>query len=181
MAYITNSDVKNFLGIADNNSDALLANLATRAEKQLNSIVCLRFDSHEVNEAFPGDGKNKFFPASLPFAFTDSHVIKIDGIADLGEDDVNIYSDDGYIELKTKTFTTGKKCEVSYTAGFETVPEDVKQAAIEIAAFLFQRAKSVGIKSESDGPINITYETIQLEELPSVKVLVQKYKPLIFV
>ena len=176
-SFINSSDLKTFLGITSIESDALLSQLADRACEQLNTLCNRTFQKSETVEKFLGTGSDVFFPCNLPFSFSDDGSITIEGQTDpIGPSGVRVLEDEGFITLREKTFTEGKLCTVTYSSGFDEVPGDVKQAAIEMAVFMFNRNKSTGIDSETDGPVSVTYSKMEVSEIPSVKLVVEAYR-----
>lgn len=176
MAYITKDDVKLFLGITTTDSDPLLDVLAVRAQKTLDTLCSRVFEQTSLTEKFIGEDQVKFYAPNLPLVFGATEKIEIEDEDDILEADAYVFDDSGIIQLKTRTLTDGKLCTVTYKGGYAIVPEDVKQAAIEICALMFNRNKSTGIKSESDGPVSVTYENVNYAKIPSVQLVVESYR-----
>jgi len=85
----------------------------------------------------------------------------------------------GVVTLSCYLFTTGlKNIELAFNAGFSTVPDDLEQAVIEQAAWLFKQAGiggnllGVSAKTLADG--SISYHAKEL--LPSVRGVIETYK-----
>lgn len=85
----------------------------------------------------------------------------------------------GIVALSCYLFTKGlKNIDFAYNAGYSTVPEDLEQACIELAAWMFKQSTPgsalLGESSKSfpDGSISF----IVKELLPQVKMVLEKYK-----
>ena len=176
MAIIDKDDIKIFLGIIDTGSDALLDVLAIRSCAMIESFCNRKFEKDSFAERFCGDGSSKFYAQNLPLEFGATEKIEIEDEDDILEADVHAFVDSGIIKLKNRVLTLDSLCTVTYKGGFETVPEDVKHATVEIAALLFNRNKSTGIKSESDGPVSVTYDDSGISELPAVSAVIEFYR-----
>lgn len=85
----------------------------------------------------------------------------------------------GIIHLAGYLFTKGlRNIELVYNAGFSTIPEDLEQACIEQAAWMFQESKAGGAmlgvtgKTLPDGTLTFTTRDL----LPRVRSVLEKYK-----
>jgi len=85
----------------------------------------------------------------------------------------------GMVRLRCYLFTKGMdNIELAYNAGYSTVPDDLEQACIEQAAWMYKQSPVgqglLGVSSRSlqDGSINYTTRDI----LPQVKLVLQDYK-----
>lgn len=74
--------------------------------------------------------------------------------------DYEVYLDSGII-CKSGYFSTGiKNYQVIYTAGYTTIPSDLKQACKNLCQYLDNSASRSGIKSESIGRYSVTFSDI---------------------
>lgn len=79
------------------------------------------------------------------------------------------------IALKGSRFTEDALVEITYTAGFATVPADVEQAVIEITADLFKYKDRQGVMSSTNGTGSTTsYAPSALS--PFVQSVIDAYK-----
>ena len=176
MTFITKTDVKAFLSITSDSSDTLLDRLVKSACQQLDTLCNRTFTTGDITEKIRGDGTNRFYPSNLPFEFKENNSITIGDATPLAPSDVLAFEDEGYIELKHKDLTEGELIQITYSSGFAEIPDDVKQAAIEMVVLMLNRNKSIGYKSESDGPVAVVYDTDGLDQIPSVKLVVEAYR-----
>jgi hypothetical protein len=70
--------------------------------------------------------------------------------------DTDSYSQPGIIRI-ARRYMGHDRYRITYTAGYATVPEDLKQACVDLCGFLSGSAKSSGVKSETLGEYSITY------------------------
>jgi len=85
----------------------------------------------------------------------------------------------GIVTLVGYIFTKGvKNIELAYNAGFATIPEDLEQAAIEQAAWMFKQSapggNMLGVQAKNLADGSITYTARHL--LPGVKDTLEVYK-----
>jgi hypothetical protein len=76
--------------------------------------------------------------------------------------------------MTTLRFTVGNgNVVVGYTAGFDPVPEDIRQGVVELAAEAYQRRQRLGVMSKSIAGESITFQTLTLTA--SLKGLIAAY------
>jgi len=84
-----------------------------------------------------------------------------DGAA-VADDDFVVYPELGMVRLKSGVFRRGERnVYAGYRAGYEVIPGDVEQAAIQWTAALYQARGAAGgrdIKSERVGDYAVTYD-----------------------
>ena len=160
MAIITLSDLKSFLGISDNSKDANLQIFVDSANEFVPRYCRRVFDSTAyVKELYDGPGTNKLILNQYP-------IISIEGIWEYGDpvSERGVYTSildiDGYYIKDPRSgiiyhglcWQLGRgSIEVSYTAGYATIPADLKHATLLVAAYFDNTAAKQGIRSESLG------------------------------
>lgn len=74
--------------------------------------------------------------------------------------------------------TTFNHITFTYTKGFETIPDDIKDACYIIVSWLYNARKSVGIGQFTQGDLSISYlgKILDDERYNTVKMLLSKYK-----
>lgn len=74
--------------------------------------------------------------------------------------------------------TTFNYITFTYTKGFETIPDDIKDACYIIVSWLYNARKSVGIGQFTQGDLSISYlgKILDDERYNTVKMLLSKYK-----
>jgi hypothetical protein len=67
-----------------------------------------------------------------------------------------------------------RNVKVTYTAGYTTVPEDIKQACMEMVALRLDERKRIGVSSQSIAGESVSYKD---QDMPmSVQATLQKYR-----
>lgn len=125
----------------------LIENLINRVTVNFHNYCGLdQFKSKIYTEFQDGNGKLRIYPYNYPIISITS--IHIDGDW-LFDNDTLISSSyykivDGlYISMNNNTFTKGvQNIKIVYTAGYETIPYDLKQACIEEVARKFKNKKN---------------------------------------
>jgi len=167
------SHVKVFLGIKDDNidKDELLKSYINAASQGINEETKRELRSRTQTEFHTGDSTNVLIPYQYPItAVTSIH-------DDLGRDyaaETLIDSDDIVvmndrlkmtIRLDGSVFTNGfahggNNIQLIYVAGFNPIPNDLRQACLELIKYWFQNTESnrSNIKTRSAGDGNITFE-----------------------
>ncbi len=154
----TLADLKAWLPNQGNNDDTTLQSLITNGSAQvlqyINRPHILSSVLGTLNETYDGNGSDRLLPRSFPVSTVSS--VSVDGVsvpqapAPWGSgflwDGRRILLRGGF------TFCSGvQNVQVSYTAGYPTVPLDLKQAAIEAFALAYRQRTHIGEKSNSMG------------------------------
>lgn len=94
---------------------------------------------------------------------------------DDGEDDFEVYENEGMIKLYSGFPTGRKNVYIDYTAGYATIPNDLKLAVEIIVKYLYQRRmeESFGLSSYSSGGISSSF----VDKIPEqAKMILDKYR-----
>jgi len=178
---ITIHDLKPFIGVAesDDDYDDLLYQAIDAASWYLNSETHRKLKARALTEYYDGRGTDKLILDQRPINTITSIYSDPDrsfGTATLVDsDDYQIYGDEGYIIFTDTAVDVGHRVlKVTYNAGFSTIPYDLKQACIEIAAKTYHmyRNNRVGMKSVTSDAGTQSYDQ---EDSPFVKKIIQKY------
>jgi len=185
-ALVTLADVKTFLGIQNiSTSDAIL------------EIVIEAVSASIVNEAFPDlksatytaekyDGTGKSYLYLDHYPVTAMTTVVEDGVTLVKDTDYFVDMDEGLLEKaryswpgydSQAVWTTSKQgVVVTYTAGYATVPADIKLAClIEVGrAFAMADHKMFGETSRSVEGVSITLSADEL--LPSTLTTLGRYE-----
>jgi len=160
MAWITVTDVKQYLDISDSvtSEDDFLLELATAAQNVVTEYTGHTFSSADTSAYYNGTG--------LEFLYIKAPIISLSTVKYAGSksgistataltetDDYVYYPQTGRIELTSGTlFPFGaQNIYVEYVYGYNTVPSSVKQATIEIAvkAYKDHRKGRFGVFSKT--------------------------------
>jgi hypothetical protein len=172
------SAVKAYLGVAGTDDDALLTELIARASDGIVAHCGREFAAADYEEYHDGDGSDSVLLNQRP-------VIEVLALSDDGvevaADDHVTYPELGVVRLKSGVFGRGaRSVYVSYRAGYETIPGDVEQAAIQWTAELYQgRGAADGreIKSERVGDYAVTYDGAENPGVPAeVRAALEPYR-----
>jgi len=174
MALITLSELKTYLRITDTEDDTLLQNLIDETEAQIKKYVNNAIEEQtDITEYFNIDSYQKeiilqYFPVSNVSVYEDDTLLDSDT-------EYTLDSDAGIIQKYYGYFSKGiKTVKVIYTAGYSTIPDDIKLAVKIQSAFYYQRKDQIGISGQSlEGSINMTEKYGLLD---SVKEMLNYYR-----
>jgi hypothetical protein len=152
-------DLKIALSIVHYEDDALLTRIGLAAsgyfEKQTGRTI-LAEDYVEVQD---GQAGRVIVPANFPIVSVAS--LSIDGVVQTlstGYGVAGYYVDGNVIRLRDTFATDGQgNISISYRAGFETAPEDVRQAVIELASLMYVERSRSGQQSKTVGGENVSF------------------------
>ncbi|MEK4798057.1 head-tail connector protein [Thermoactinomyces sp. FSL K6-2592] len=133
-AFITVQDVKDYLKIEHDLEDALLENLINRATDILEKERYFKgIKEREYTETHDGEGTPEIFLLNYPVTNVTS--VKINGTP---INDYQVSKDNGVLKY-AGIFPEGfGNIEVSYTAGYNPVPESFVAECIDIVADLYE-------------------------------------------
>ncbi len=171
--------VKTYLGLQGNpEQDTLLQRLTDAACGWLESQTARKFalqGYHEIQVQQRRGGTLVLVEGS-PLVSVQS--LLIDGTTILVSPDG---TSDGYMVIRDVIHLRGSiklKCtsivDVTYTAGFQTIPADVVQAVVEIVALNFQGKDRLGQMSRSINGDSVTFAVFQTPA--TVKTVIDTYK-----
>ena len=66
------------------------------------------------------------------------------------------------------------KIQIQYTAGFATIPDDIKLSICLLVSSLYNKRKAEGVKSFTQGQITVAFK--ETEANPAFKQSIKKYK-----
>lgn len=164
------ANLKEALDIKVNADDDLLKNIINRSTDVVeNYCGGRRFASTtHTNEEYDGNGRYyinlKHYPVTALTTYQRNY-------GTVGDTDWNSLEGD-YIKLVSDTtdgpgqvyyiggFLKGvRNYRFTYTAGYSTIPNDLEEACIILATYMYNARKSTGLKSETLGEYSYTKET----------------------
>jgi hypothetical protein len=176
-ALATLDDVKTYLGNQTNTADDMvLSSLITGESAFILSWIGRKFDSESYTDLFGGNGGQEHLFKNYPVQTIIS--VTIDGAA---IPPAATIQDRGYMLFDDRLllfgyqFSWGKRnCQAIYTAG-QDVPDDVKQACIELVAYRYKgRGDRIGLSSKSIAGETTSYVT---KDMPDhVKTTLQRHR-----
>ncbi len=165
-ALVTWDQLKRALGISKDDDESRYEWLINGASSRIEQMVGRKLFSAERTEYQAGHGGEIILLDCWPVSEIDS--LYVDANREFGSDteidseDYDLDSGSGVVYLLGKKAPRGRKIiKVTYTGGYESIPEDLQAATVEIVVANFRRmAKNQGgIKSISaPDSVGTTYE-----------------------
>lgn len=166
MALASVADLKSFLSISHSGDDDLLTRLVAAASSYFEQQTGRTILATDYVVELDGDGRANIVPPEYPVISVTS--LEINGItvpASTGYGVEGWFLRGNLITLRgvaVSSFgpivapmgypsTQGvANVKLSYRAGFETVPEDIRQAVVEMAALMYREKERVGQQSHNN-------------------------------
>lgn len=172
-------DVKAWLKITSNTDDALLTTLITAASKAMQTFMNRTIASQAYTETRNGVGGCRMSFANYPVTAVASVTVGLTVILPAAS-----FGSAGYRFTDRQLVLTGYEfCRgfanvvLGYTAGFDTVPEDLAQAAKELIGMRYRERDRIGQKSKIIDKETITFNTADMPD--DVKLILNNYKKVI--
>lgn len=181
-SFISLDEIKNFIGMTGSVSDTddLLKDLINRVSILFESYMNENVLSRVYTEYFDGKGAMVLFPNHYPITTVSGIWDDYDWDWETGDlidaDDYRIV-DEQYITLKRSVSVLGdykQNIKITYTAGYTTVPDDLKQACITEVSRMYKNRNQVDVTSKtlSDGSVSF----FDKDFLPLTITTLNKYK-----
>lgn len=179
---ITLSTLLTFCGLASDDSDYtdLLNQAIDGASWFLNSKTRRKLKARDLTEYYDGDGTPKLMLEQRPINAMSSIYSDPDrdfaAASLVDSDDYQTYGDEGFIIFTSTAVAVGSRVlKVTYNGGYSTVPYDLQQACIELAAITYENYKShrTQLKSVSSDAGTQSFEH---GVPPFVKEVIAQYK-----
>jgi len=172
------SAVQEYLGLSAGADDDLLSDLVARVSDGIVTYCGREFAAADFHEYHDGDGTDSVLLNQRPV--TEVFALSDDGVEVAAEDFV-VYPELGVVRLRSGVFGRGaRSVYVGYHAGYDAIPGDVEQAAVQWAAELYQgRGAAAGreIRSERVGDYAVTYDDAEDPGLPGdVRAALEPYR-----
>lgn len=166
----TLAELKLYLGISESGesdpvNDDLLGQLIDYASERIESHCERAFAEGEITEYHDGSGIHRIVLRRRPV--TDLSAVYEDADREFGEAtkllelDLVLYPEKGLVVRVGAVFPEGAlNVKVVYTAGYETIPDDVAAACVKLAAswYAHARAGADGVLRETLGDYSALYE-----------------------
>jgi len=176
------NDVKSYLGISGSNSDTddvigdLIDSVSVLFETYCNKKIMSREYEDEI---YDGNAGNRLFTRQYPITSIDS--IYDDTEWNFGTDtlipsgDYMIHPDMNNVYFKDNILDDGVgNIKITYTAGYESVPADIKHCCILEVIRRFNHRKKPEVSSETHNDGNVIFDMNAL--LKETKIILNKYK-----
>ena len=170
------ADVKAWLKIDYPDDDLLLQRLIGAAGGFLESWLNRTIAATDYVESYSGNGKPFLILRNIPVLSVGA--VTVDGLVIPQKTDRSVtgwISSPTSVSLVGYTFHRGLlNVGVSYRAGYETIPPEIAQACIELAALRYSERDRIGEQTKLVGGESVTYS---LRDMPaSVQTLLGTYK-----
>lgn len=169
-ALCTLADVKETLGIASGNTskDNLITRKINQATEMIEGYCGLDKDHHfkqanYTNEEYKGTGTSDLFLKALPVTAVSDFSVRtgIENTSNFNTIDTENYfiqANSGVIRTLTTLMDFSNSYRVSYTAGFATIPSDLSEACVTLAAYLTDNnASGSAVSKKQEGRRSIEY------------------------
>jgi hypothetical protein len=168
----------NYKSIAEN--DTLVENLINYVTDEFHTYCeIVQFKSRQYTEYYDGNNSNRLFPKRTPIISVTSIYNDVDWV--YGVDKLITATnykivDNTYITFKEIICKADQNIKLVYTAGYVTIPGDIKLAALKEVARAFDRRFEADItgKSLNDGSVQYTEKGL----LKETKDTLDKYRRL---
>jgi uncharacterized phiE125 gp8 family phage protein len=173
------ANVKSWLAITATTDDTLLTRLVTAVSQFIQTWINRDLASQAYSEIRNGHGGTVMSFRDFPVTAVSSVVIDGNSIP-LAPDTVSLgyrFTETSLI-LQGYVFTRGAaNVQISYTAGYASIPTEIEQACIELVSLRYRERDRIGHASKS-----LAGETVQfiVKDMPdSVRTILQNYKKVI--
>src|SRR5215831_9193134 len=150
---ITLAQLKEYMGITDTNSDAVLQDMITAASTFAETYCSRTFhETSYTNEIYDGPGGRTLMLRNYPASSVDSVVIDDDSVPLASQ-----VNGAGYTFDSQRVILRGCYCfrmdyqnvAITYTAGFTTIPYDLQEAIMLMCQYNFKTKNTVGALSRT--------------------------------
>ena len=142
--------VKLWLNINSDTSDILLQRLITAESIAIEKAIGRPIIAIERTDFITGHGSSTIMPPATPIQSIEK--VLIDGAeVQVRHDNLTIWRLDG------GSWPRKSRIQVTYTAGYETVPYDLEQACIELVALHYKERDRIGHASKSISGETVSY------------------------
>ncbi len=168
------AELKAWLPNQGSNDDSALQSLITNGSVQILQYInrphLLASILGTINESYDGNGSDRLLPRNFPINSVTA--VTVDGVGIPasqgfagGSQLAGYLFDSRRIMLRGFRFCRGlQNVSVTYTAGYTSIPLDLKQAAIETLALMYRQRTHIGEKSNAmGGQITLSFD---MSEMP---------------
>lgn len=179
MALCTREEVKSYMSMTGSNSDidSTIKDLCNRLSATIESYCGREFSSAEYTEYHNGYGNVILYTNNYP-------VTSVSGIwedtsrdwpVNTEVDSDEYFVNEGAIYRRDAYFLDWPmSIKIIYTAGYATIPYDLKQACIVEVARSYEQRKEQGVDTKAYADANTTY--VLDDFLPNSKLVIDLYK-----
>jgi len=177
MNYVDLEDVKDYLGVKHTEEDVLLTRLISSASNFIESYCNRKFNLEEFTDYFNGNNGSYHVCQQWP-------VISVSSISSENAT-INLKVIDGRSIYVKEIFPKGiMNCSMTYQAGYSILPEDLKQAIIELVSVAYKQKDNINLSSKNMGNETTSFIVKAMPDFVAIKLkqyrrvfwLILKYK-----
>lgn len=143
-------DLKTVVGVTDTSKDVYLTRLLTAASTWFESQVGRAILAHDISETTNSGWRPPFLiTAESPVISVSSVTVGSTPVPQASGDGAGWVLADGVIYLRSYTIPSYSLVTVTYRAGWESVPADISDAVITMAAMKYRENPHLGAQSTS--------------------------------
>ena len=166
--FSTLEDFKDHFNIQTSKDDIVICRCIAASSTFIESWLNRKLDLKTYTEKYHGNNSDYHLCRNHPIVSVQSVIVDNININSFDHDEVQIY-------LTNNSFNKGRfNCVVNYTAGYEIIPDDIKQACIEIAGMKYKQIETLNISSKAVAGDNVSYIVKDMPDF--VKVVLKQYK-----
>ena len=177
----TRDDLKTHLGVTGDGYDDQLDLLIAAASEAVERWCGCAFASAEATEHYDGGGHDRLVlrrrPVTAVAGLWDDTARDFDDASEIAGDDYVLEMDAGIVRLLRGSFGDGvRNVKITYTAGYGTIPDDLAQACILIAASWFNQARGGGEGLRSQAVAGVARQFAEASMPDSVRRLLAPFR-----
>jgi hypothetical protein len=175
----TLSECKAYLGLGTNATldDALITSIGDAVLDFMQTYTGRKILQDTYTETLNGRGESGIPVKNTPITGISS--LLIDGLAIQSASNSYSYGyafDDFFVYLRGYKFSRGQQnIQITYTGGYNPVPNDWKQAHIEFVAYKYKQKDRIGVTNITTGGITTT-AYIKSDVPPEVQIVMDRYR-----
>lgn len=162
-ALCTLAEAKTMLGITGTDYDEILTRLINRGTDIIQNYCKRTFDDATYTEKWDGDNTGTYNVKHYPInSITGIYYLVSDYDSDTWDtldDDFYTYDSASGIVYCETPFHKGmyRNWKITYNGGYATIPQDIKEACVDIVTYLYNKKNSKGIKVERVGDRSVEW------------------------
>lgn len=178
-ALVSLAEAKTFLKISASSEDSVIEDFINRASIWANDYTGRRLKSRSNSDVYDGDGSDILLLRDYPVNAVTLFQIVDEPVPLIIYEDFSLNAENGIIKTKNgRMITKGfQNVDITYTAGYTTAPETVKEAVLLYVGHLYRRQyadQKFGVQSETVGDRTTTYGSDDI--IPKAKALLNPYR-----
>ena len=178
-ALVSLAEAKTFLKISASSEDSVIEDFINRASIWANDYTGRRLKSRSNSDVYDGDGSDILLLRDYPVNAVTSFQIVDEPVPLIIYEDFSLNAENGIIKTKNwRMITKGfQNVTITYTAGYSTPPETLKEAVLLYVGHLYRRQyadQKFGVQSETVGDRTTTYGSDDI--IPKAKALLNPYR-----